>query len=156
MVDLIGVLLLIYNLFTFGQPNDIKYSFSISLDIQYQTDISASLGLKVDPVLIYEINDKNKPYCGMFFYNAIVLNDASMGKCEDTLSHELNHWKQRQAVGPFMFLGNYLPCNNNLPHDIDGIWCAHPNFTDRNMLLPKGLNYPLFEIKIPLFWDTSK
>lgn len=149
-IDLAAAIMLLAGLLAGGQPDEINWTASVGVQLAYGSDGTAvAVVVGVDPT---PIRYRPSPAlwgwddytCGLSDgYNVWVLPDNG---CSDTLTHELTHIRQRQALG---WLGVGIARAAGLDLEADPVW------TSNDMLYPHGLNYPLLRITIPLQWERT-
>ncbi len=149
MLDLLGIIMLIFGYFLSGPPDDWHHYTGFGVKYVYgTTGSSVVLTFSWDPTPIRyrpppEWFKYNPPeYCG--FTDGWNVWVYPTGQCKDTLKHELAHISQRRSVGPLgMLIASMLEVNLEPPKGswYDGMWN------------PKGDGFSLFRLEIPVAVD---
>ena len=151
MLNLTGTLLILAALLTSGPPDRVDWHASVGLHLAWGPGgIGSSLIVGID---LTPIRFRKAPSFYGWTSKTCGLTDgwnvwvAPHPPCVRTLEHELKHVRQRQAVGTFLWALTSLGPDQ-------GLWQADPPWTADRMPLPRSLNFPLFQLAIPLTWDA--
>lgn len=131
-IDLIGVILLLWGM-TLGSPTTWQLDASVRLAVD--SSGTPSLEVMLDPWITVE--DASIPRCGLTVGWVMILHGN-----EPCLAHETLHIRQRQAWG-LAFAAAYAL--DPTPWE---------DYLGGSMLVPRGLNYPLIRLSVPLRWDS--
>lgn len=140
-VSLVKLLLLLYGLAVHGSPDRWDVGLAVGATVAFPGP-TATLEVRLDPVAVF-YRPLPSDLCGYAVGAYVVVNpDYARKGCQNTLEHELGHIQQTRAWG--------------LVHPLTypfwrPVWePPEPWRGTEGMYIPKGLNWPLIRVWLPL------